>query len=539
MATVKHVKIYNANYDKTTDYLTMQHDEFTNKPILNENGQKIPREFYLIDGINCDPYSFNQKCQAINAKYNKNNTYKEIKAHHYIVSFDPKDREDNHLTPERAQALGMELAKAAFPGHQIIVCTHPDGHNSSGNIHCHIVINSVRKLDVPREEFMERPGDCIAGNKHHASDEFIRFFKRTTMELCQREDLYQIDLLSPAKVKITDREYWAQRKGQRALDKENEKKLSQGIKPEKTKFETDKAFLRRVITSVMMDSQSYEEFQKKLFSQYGISVHESRGRISYLCPDRNKPIRGSKLGTDFEKSFIEGYFQAKTKTVTEESRGEKETPNRKSKERKPQQQPKLGVRLVVDIGRIIEEKKNRNYVQKVTVTNLQQMARTLAFLQDNSIGSLEELSDLLASTKEDQQSKLNRLKETEGKLKNINELIRLTKQYLDTKGVYKEFLNAKNKKKFYQENEAQIRLYEAARNELKSLSNGEKLPSLKVLYSEKKELTALKNEQYEDYSFRRSKYRELQIIDSNVKSILEEERATSKARERQASPIKD
>ena len=55
MATVKHIKIYNANYDAATDYLTMQHDEFTNKPILDESGEMMPRDFFLLEGINCDP----------------------------------------------------------------------------------------------------------------------------------------------------------------------------------------------------------------------------------------------------------------------------------------------------------------------------------------------------------------------------------------------------------------------------------------------------------------------------------------------------
>ena len=64
----------------------------------------------------------------------------------------------------------MEYAKANFPGHQALVCTHMDGHNGSGNIHVHIVINSLRKLDVPKQPFMERPIDCKAGYKHHVTE---------------------------------------------------------------------------------------------------------------------------------------------------------------------------------------------------------------------------------------------------------------------------------------------------------------------------------------------------------------------------------
>ena len=109
MATVKHVKIRNTNYTSAVQYLTYQHDEFTNKPILDENGEMLPREEFLIEGINCSPATFGRECSETNSLYNKNSSYDEIKAHHYIISFDPDDKAENGLTPERAQKIGMEV----------------------------------------------------------------------------------------------------------------------------------------------------------------------------------------------------------------------------------------------------------------------------------------------------------------------------------------------------------------------------------------------------------------------------------------------
>lgn len=83
-------------------------------------------EFYL-EGLNCDPETFDLECELLNQEYNKNNTYDEIKSHHYIISHDPKDNTDHNLTGEWAQAIGMEYAKANFPGHQALICTHTDG----------------------------------------------------------------------------------------------------------------------------------------------------------------------------------------------------------------------------------------------------------------------------------------------------------------------------------------------------------------------------------------------------------------------------
>ena len=175
MAIIKHIAVKNSNYDAATDYLTLKHDEYTGKAILDENINKIPREEFLIEGIGCNPFTFGRECEATNALYGKNQTKEEIKVHHYIISFDPRDKDKNGLTLENAQNLGLAFARKNFPGHQTIVCAHPDGHSSSGNIHVHIVINSVRKLDAASvltpEELAngyapERPGDTLAGHKH-------------------------------------------------------------------------------------------------------------------------------------------------------------------------------------------------------------------------------------------------------------------------------------------------------------------------------------------------------------------------------------
>ena len=75
--------------------------------------------------------------------------------------------------PERAQAISLELAKQMFPGYQALVVTHTDGHNESGNIHTHIVINSVRKSAVERQPYMDKPHEEAAGYKHRSTDKFM------------------------------------------------------------------------------------------------------------------------------------------------------------------------------------------------------------------------------------------------------------------------------------------------------------------------------------------------------------------------------
>ena len=194
MATFKHISSKNADYGAAEQYLTFEYDEFTMKPTLDGNGRLLPRGDYRISSLNCGGEDFAIACMRSNLKYGKNQKREDVKSHHYIISFDPRDAPDNGLTVDRAQALGEEFCKSHFPGHQALVCTHPDGHNHSGNIHVHIVINSLRIAEVPLLPYMERPADTREGCKHRCTDAAMEYFKAEVMEMCHRENLYQIDL---------------------------------------------------------------------------------------------------------------------------------------------------------------------------------------------------------------------------------------------------------------------------------------------------------------------------------------------------------
>ena len=274
-------------------------------------------EFYL-EGLNCDPETFDLECELLNQEYNKNSTYDEIKSHHYIISHDPKDNTDHNLTGEWAQAIGMEYVKANFPGHQALVCTHMDGHNSSGNIHVHIVINSLRKLDIPQQSFMERPIDCKAGYKHHLTKDYLKHLQQSLMNICMRENLNQVDLLSPSVNKITQQEYYAKQRGQINLDKLNAELVAEGFTPMKTKFQTEKDKLRDAITAAAKKSASFEEFSRLLQTESNILVKDHRGRFSYLLPDREKYISARTLGTSFDREHLLTLFESNAITAAKE-----------------------------------------------------------------------------------------------------------------------------------------------------------------------------------------------------------------------------
>ena len=221
MATLKHIASKNSDYSAAEAYLIYQHDEFTGKQLLDEQGRPMLRESYILDTLECGDYSFATACLLANRKYGKNTQHGDIKSHQYIISFDPRDSADNGLTMEKSQALGLKFCEENFPGHPAIVCTHPDGHNHSRNIHVHIVFGSVRTREVERKPYMQKPRDWREGMKHSSTAQTMRHLRVEVMELCEGAGLYQIDLLNGSKERVSEAEYWARRRGQLKLDREN------------------------------------------------------------------------------------------------------------------------------------------------------------------------------------------------------------------------------------------------------------------------------------------------------------------------------
>ena len=116
MATLKHINSKNADYGAAEQYLLFEHDEFTMKPVLDETGRLIPREDYRLSTLNCGGEDFAVACMRANLRYEKNQRREDVKSHHYIISFDPRDGPNNGLTVDRAQALGEQFCKEHFPG---------------------------------------------------------------------------------------------------------------------------------------------------------------------------------------------------------------------------------------------------------------------------------------------------------------------------------------------------------------------------------------------------------------------------------------
>ena len=504
MATLKHIASKNSDYTAIEAYLVYQHDAFTGKQLLDEQGRPKLRESYLLDTLECGDFSFATACLLANRKYGKNTQRDDIKSHQYIISFDPRDAADNGLTMEKAQALGLKFCEENCPGHPAIVCTHPDGHNHSGNIHVHIVIGSVRTREVERKPYMQKPRDWLEGMKHSSTAQTMRHLRVEVMELCEGAGLYQIDLLNGSKERVSEAEYWVRRRGQLKLDRENAALTAAGQPPKQKKFETLKDTLRKQISSVLYRATSFEDFSDKLMRQYGITVKESRGQFSYLPSGRTKFIRAKHLGDKFDKEAVLTALQAnaeRKRTVT----------------LKPDKIGKL-----IDIQAKLAEGKGAGYERWAKKFNLKAMAQTLLLLQEKGLTDEDALNQRIAELEAKYHDSLAVVKDLEGPMKTNKELRYHVAAYTSAKGIVQQLKAANRPAAFEEQHRAELTAYRAAAAYFKA-NDLTKLPSPKKLEAEYAQLASEKAKFYEQYKETKEELLKLKTAKQNVASFFREE----------------
>ena len=511
MATLKHIASKNSDYTAIEAYLVYQHDAFTGKQLLDEQGRPKLRDSYLLDTLECGDFSFATACLLANRKYGKNTQHGDIKSHQYIISFDPRDAADNGLTMEKAQALGLKFCEENFPGHPAIVCTHPNGHNRSGNIHVHIVIGSIRTREVERKPYMQKPRDWLEGMKHSSTAQTMRHLRVEVMELCEGAGLYQIDLLNGSKERVSEAEYWARRRGQQKLDLANAALTAAGQPPKQKKFETAKEILRKQILDVLDNAVNFEDFSDRLMQQYGIAVKESRGQLSYLPSGRTKFIRAKHLGDKFDKAAVLATLQANT-------------------ERKPKVQFKQdAIGKLIDIQSRLTEGKGISYKRWITKHNLKAMAQTLIFLEEK--GSTDEVALDQRITELDTKfhESLAVVKDLEGRMKANKELRYHVAAYTSTKNIAQQLKAAKQPTAFEEQHRAELTAYRAAAAYFKA-NDITKLPSPKKLEAEYVQLASEKAKFYEQYREAKEELLKLKTAKQNVASFFREEEPAQQER---------
>ena len=530
MATLKHINSKNADYGAAEQYLLFEHDEFTMKPVLDETGRLIPREDYRLSTLNCGGEDFAVACMRANLRYGKNQRREDVKSHHYIISFDPRDGPDNGLTVDRAQELGEKFCAEHFPGHQALVCTHPDGAITTAATFMCISsltacgLRKCRSCPTWTGQPIQRPvartplyRRCLAllQIRSHGDVPPGGALPNRPLER-QQEPRHRPGVLGAEK-------------GQAALDKQNAPMIAGGITPRQTKFETNKEKLRQTIRKALATAASFDEFSSLLLRE-GVTVKESRGRLSYLTPDRTKPITARKLGDDFDRAAVLAVLEQNAARATEKAAAIPEYPRHGKTGIQPTKAHKTapkqdGVQRLVDIEQKMAEGKGRGYERWATMHNLKQMAATLNVYQEYGFTSPEQLEAAVDTAYQEMRQTSGELKALETKLQGKKELQRQVLAYAKTKPA-RDGLKAQKSEKaraaHRQAYESDFIIAEAAARYFKA-HGITKLPARKALQAEIEQLISEKDGLYNTYHEQKQRFKELQTVKRNIDQILRRE----------------
>ena len=311
------------------------------------------------------------------------------------------------------------------------------------------------------------------------------------------------------------------------MDKKNAALLAEGITPRQTKFETDKDRLRQTIRQALATAASFDEFSALLLRE-GVTVKESRGRLSYLTPDRTKPITARKLGTDFDKAAVLAVFQQNAHRAAAKTQDRQEHQSQLTKgiqRTKPAQitpNPDSPQRLV-DIQKKLSEGKGKGYERWAKTFNLKQMAKTMNFLSEHGFASPEEVDAALEAAISGQHAAGEKLKELESRITANKELMRQITIYRKTKPAHDGLKTARKPERYREAFHADLTLYEAAVRYFRQ-QGLKKLPAVSKLQAENEALISEKNGLYTEYREQKARAAELQKVKSNLAAMLRQER---------------
>ena len=291
---------------------------------------------------------------------------------------------------------------------------------------------------------MQKPRDWREGMKHSSTAQTMRHLRVEVMELCESAGLYQIDLLNSSKERVSEAEYWARRRGQQKLDRENAALTAAGQPSRQKKFETVKDTLRKQISSVLYRATSFEDFSDRLLQQYGIAVKESRGCLSYLPAGRTKFIRAKKLGDKFDQAAVLAALQENAE-------------RKRTIQFKPDRIGKL-----VDIQAKLKQGKGIGYERWAKKHNLKAMAQTLILLQENGLLNEDALDQRIAELDTKFHESLAVVKDLETRMANNQTLRRYAASYKQYRPLAQKRNAAKSPATFEEQHRAELTAYRTA-----------------------------------------------------------------------------
>ena len=273
--------------------------------------------------------------------------------------------------------------------------------------------------------------------------------------------------------------------------------------------ESNRDRLCSVIDNILSEKpKDYEEFLQKL-EQQGYEV--KRGKYTSVKGARQKRfIRFRTLGV--------GYSEEELKAVLA---GEAE---HQLRQKCPAPEQKF--QMLVDIQAKLAEGKGAGFARWAKQHNLKEMSRTLVFLQENKIGSIEEMQKRVDAATARYHELGDSIKAAETRMAEIAVLRTHIVNYARTRPVYDAYRKAGYSKKFLGAHREEITLHKAAKAAFDE-AGLKKLPKAKDLSIEYAELLKKKKEAYPDYRKARDEMQELMKAQKNVEIFFAEKKSTT------------
>ena len=304
------------------------------------------------------------------------------------------------------------------------------------------------------------------------------------------------------------------------------------------KIQTDKEKLRQIIRKTLNESFTVEDFARKLL-QYGVTVKESRGRFSYLTPDRTKPITARKLGDSFDKAAVLAALEQNVlrseHTLTSNDAIPLDRTLSSNKGASDRHTPKQSAPQASSIDRMVDREAKRaegkgiGYKLWLTKHNLKVMAQTVNLLQEKGLTDEDALNQRIAELETKYHDALAVVKDLEGRMKFSKELRYHIAAYTSTKNVAQQLKTAKRPAAFEEQHRAELTAYRAAAAYFKA-NNLTKLPSPKKLEAEYAQLASEKAKFYEQYKETKEELLKLKTAKQNVASFFREEEPAQQER---------
>ena len=368
------------------------------------------------------------------------------------------------ITAEEANKVGYELAMRFTKGkYAFIVATHTDREH----IHNHIIYNSTA-LDSSRK---------------------FRDFLLSGLAVQRLSDLicleHQLSVI------------------QKKPYRERQKRT---LYPPK---ESNRDRLCSVIDTILVEKpKGYEDFLQKL-EQQGYEV--KRGKYTAVKGKRQKRfIRFRTIGTGYSEEELKAVIAGEA----EHRPHQKQPPKEKS------------FNLLVDVQAKLAEGKSSGYARWAKKYNLKEMSKTLIFLQEKKISSIEEMQERVDAATARYHELGDSIKAAETRMAAIAVLRTHIVNYAKTRSVYDAYRKAGYSKRFLENHRAEITLHKAAKAAFDD-AKLKKLPKVKELDVEYSKLLTDKKAAYPDYRKAKDEMQELLRAQRNVELFFAEEKNTT------------